>query len=794
MLFTKRSSPAEKTAIPLHDRSLPRWASRLSLIIVVSLALGAPFTFAPTQALWLMPLLLLAASGIWFSQRKGPESIEPATLATVATAPTSPSEQLVAELSQLRTMQTQLLQAKQEAEAAMMAKGEFLATMSHEIRTPLNGIIPLLDILLSSKLAPDQMDYLQTAYKSARELLRIVDDILDYSKIEAKKLDLEEVGLNLRELADGVVQLLGTSAQAKGIKLNVQIDPAVRLAARGDPVRLRQVLTNLVSNAIKFTQRGAIAIQISRRGETHTHNELLFAVKDTGIGIAPEAASRLFQPFSQADTSTTRMHGGTGLGLVICKRIVELMNGKIGVKSELGRGSVFWFQVPLLKALGDVAETRRDLNGLRILIQTSETALLRRLSGYFGAWGIHSLPTTTVAETLAQLRSTASMGERWAYDVVLIDLQNLRGNSVALLRNLMREPTLDRVRMLALVGAEEPSAELRNEPRVALLARQFAEGQLRETLQKLLGISDAHESQAALAHAQIAPPEVDILTPSRKAAPPLKAHVLLVEDNPVNAQVAQRLLSLMGVNVTVAEHGKAALERLEHQHYDAILMDCQMPIMDGYTTTRALRARESEKRLARTPIIAMTANAMAGDREKCLNSGMDDYLSKPLNRTLLEQTLRNWLPTKPEPSASSNFVIATSTAPAQETALPAPNQPTLDQEVVRDLAEIMGAEFNDLVRVYLEDTPKKLQQLEQAAQANDNAGLIAPSHSLKSTSANLGALNLSEIAKNIEHGARRGELTQPLALVIQLNAEYQRVAAAMTQLLKEGNSYNAHHH
>src|SRR5882724_7876926 len=300
------------------------WIVRVSLAIVVAVGLGAPFALPPPQAVWIAPLLLLAALGGWIGWHAyavnltETAAVAPvvAAIAPAANSSTAPATAgLLAELEKLRNVQHELLQAKQDAEAAMMSKSEFLATMSHEIRTPLNGIIPLLDILLSTKLAADQLDYLQTAYKSACELLRIVDDILDYSKIEANKLELESVGINLREVLDSVRRLMEKSAEAKGLKFSVTIEPEVRLAVRGDPVRLRQVLTNLVSNAIKFTERGGVHIQISKRSET-------------------------------------RVFGGTGLGLAICKRLVDLMGGHLGVKSEIGKGSLFWFSVPLLKALG----------------------------------------------------------------------------------------------------------------------------------------------------------------------------------------------------------------------------------------------------------------------------------------------------------------------------------------------------------------------------------------------------------------------------------------------------------
>jgi signal transduction histidine kinase/CheY-like chemotaxis protein/HPt (histidine-containing phosphotransfer) domain-containing protein len=780
------------------------WIVRMSLGIVVVVGLGAPFLLPPAQAMWMAPALIIAAIGGWIGWRAYSAAL-PAVAAPVVVVST-PAEGgtigapanagLLAELEKLRNVQRELMQAKQDAEAAMMSKSEFLATMSHEIRTPLNGIIPLLDILLSTKLAPDQKDYLETAYKSARELLRIVDDILDYSKIEAKKLELETVGINLRDMVDTVRRLMEKGAEAKGLKFSVTIEPSVRLAVRGDPVRLRQVLTNLVSNAVKFTERGSVAIHVSKRSETRTHYELLFAVKDTGLGIAPDAASKLFQAFSQADASTTRIHGGTGLGLVICKRIVDLMGGKIGVRSELGKGSMFWFSVPLLKAMGDVATGRRDLNGARALMLSSDPACMRRLSGYLGSWGVTFLQTSAAADALGKLRAAASMGESWAYDVLLVDAAAMpSASSMGLLRNIVRDPNLDRVHFLLLLSEESVPAELATEPRAAALARQYGEGELRGALLKLLGAGEHAGGAASLVTPSADAAHVQIDQPAA-AASPLTGHVLLVEDNPVNRQVAQRLLSLIGLSFVLAENGKEALEALEQRAFDAVLMDCQMPVMDGYTATRIRRQKEASGS-KRVPIIAMTANAMAGDREKCLKSGMDDYMSKPLNRALVEQTLRKWLPvgaksfisstpamdkpaTAPPAPAPRPAIAPTPAAPA-----PAARDSVLDVEIVRDLLDVMGDEFTDLVRVYLEDTPKALTALELAAARGNVEGLIAPSHSLKSTSANLGAMGLSELAKRLEHGARSGTLSGSDALIVvaEIKRNYQRVTAELNALV-----------
>ncbi|HSN00682.1 MAG TPA: ATP-binding protein [Rudaea sp.] len=793
--------------VPILQRLRPAapWIVRASLAIVIVLALGSPFALPPMQAMWIAPLLLAAALGGWLGWHvyAQPDAAEPPALPApmpvraakpVAVAAVADAD-LRAELDKLRSVQAELMQAKQAAESAMMAKSEFLATMSHEIRTPLNGIIPLLDIVLSTQLGADQRDYLQTAYKSARELLRIVDDILDYSKIEANKLELESVGLNLRELLDAVQRLMAKSAEAKGLAFNVAIEPGVRLAVRGDPTRLRQVLTNLVSNAIKFTARGSVQIHVSKRGETRTHHEILFAVKDTGVGIAPDAAAKLFQPFSQADASTTRIHGGTGLGLVICKRIVDLMHGKIGVRSEPGKGSMFWFSVPLAKALGDVAGARRDLHGARALVLCNDAALMRRLSSQMAAWGVTFQQTAAAPDALGKLRAAANMGESWAYDLLVVDSTAIPAAAAAgLLKNVVREPALNRVHCVLLTGVESASTDWTNEARAASVARDAGEGEQRAALLKLLGASEAAEKFVS-AQAQAAP-LVQI-----EAAPavthPLGGHALLVEDNPVNRQVAQRLLTLLGLSLAVAENGKEALEQLERDAFDVVLLDCQMPVMDGYTAVRILRQNESAKSSAHMPVIAMTANAMAGDREKCLRAGMDDYLSKPLNRALLEQTLRRWIPTgatsrtpSAAPAVTANAPRRPSPAPAFTTPSPpipavtAPLGTALDADVVRDLLEVMGDEFTDLVHVYLEDTPKSIALLEKAANAADNQGLIAPAHSLKSTSANLGALGLSELAKRLEHGARVGDLgNEAPTLVAELARTFTRVHAELQTLL-----------
>jgi signal transduction histidine kinase/CheY-like chemotaxis protein len=669
-LSTANTPNPDSSTVPAAS-PLPVWCGAL---LLAAGAIGA--ALVPAQALVIAlaaAVAGLALVGWGVSRLAGPPPAADAPQPVAAPAPRAAETaardaqitDMRRELDRLREAEAQLTRAKQEAEAATMAKGEFLATMSHEIRTPLNGIIPLLDILLSTRLADDQREYLNTAYSSARQLLSIVDDILDYSKIEANKLELEQVGLNIKEIVDSVTRLLAKNAESKNLKFSATIDPNVRLAMRGDPVRLRQVLTNLVSNAIKFTERGSVAIEVKKRSDTRTHSELLFTVRDTGVGMTAEQQARLFQPFTQADASTTRIHGGTGLGLVICKRIVDLMGGQIGVKSEAGRGSAFWFTVPLLKAVGDMVPARTDLHGARAMLMTTDQALLRRVSGHLSAWGVSFVQAGMPADALTKLRAAAG-SDSWAYDFLVLDWGVMKASALSLSRNVLRDSALGQLRIVAISGDDEVPGEFRGVSRFVVLGRQFGDVDLRGAMQRLLA-ADGEQAPASVdsllpglldplpvAPAPAASTGAGSSGQAVRPAPPrpvaggdaaVGGHVLLVEDNAVNRQVAQRLLSLVGVSFDIAENGRQAVERLTEGRYDAVLMDCQMPIMDGYTATRTIRKLEADgHRQGHVPIIAMTANAMVGDREKCLASGMDDYMSKPLNRALLEQTLRKWIP------------------------------------------------------------------------------------------------------------------------------------------------------
>ncbi|HET9835704.1 MAG TPA: ATP-binding protein [Rhodanobacteraceae bacterium] len=778
----------------------PRFKLLASALLASAIALAWWWLPAIPAATLSVPLVIVAA--LWWVARPAPAEdsapLERNGHSHELAAPHTRMAALEAELASLRGVQRELLAAKQAAESAMLAKSEFLATMSHEIRTPLNGILPLLDIVLGMPLQPMPRDYLVTAHKSAQELLRIVDDILDYSKVEAGKLELEKVGFNLRELTSNVQRLLDKPAEAKGLALRIVVDEDVRASVRGDPVRLRQILTNLVGNAIKFTEKGGVSVRVSRRADTATHHELLFAVRDTGIGLAPDAAARLFHPFTQADASVTRRYGGTGLGLTICKKLVELMNGKIGVRSEPGRGSVFWFSVAFEKMPGDIAGARQELGGLRTLLACG-TRQSQKILPMLAGLGLEVTHVAASAAALVRLRQVAPLGRAFAYELLVMDASSLDGDATALVRNVLRDPKLAAIRVLAVGGAAE------TDPRIAAVGRDLSDNALRNALHGLYGMPDLGRPAPLLGAGP---------TPEAANAAERQLHgvVLLVEDHPVNQQVARRLLERLGLKVELAGNGAEALEKIRQQHFNLVLMDCQMPVLDGYSATRRLREHELAASVPRLPVIAMTAHAMAGDRERCLDSGMDDYLTKPLDRTLLAETLARWLDLagtppapparivakKPEPADPAPVAVAapvsapkaaSKTAPAiAPSSTPAPEVTmtvdVLDAATLADLEDIMGDELRALVTAYLIDGDARLGAMREAADRNDATEVGKLAHSLKSASANLGAQPLATEAKGVEHDARSGTLTDLSARVAVLEQLYEATSRELRERFK----------
>ncbi|MDQ3228135.1 MAG: ATP-binding protein [Pseudomonadota bacterium] len=736
--------------------------------LALGAAAGAAIALAMEQAGWgsmrlaALVLVLLALFGviaIVLSLRR--HDIQFRARAHHAERGRAEVDALQREIRRHQELEHQLQQAKATAESVVLAKGEFLATMSHEIRTPLNGVIPMLDLLLSMSLPQNQRDLVRTAYASSQQLLRIVDDILDYSKLEANRLELESTVFNLRELIEDVTQWMRHPADIKGLRLHLHMDPAVRLPVRGDPVRLRQVLGNLIGNAVKFTERGAVTVTVKRLGENASQHLLRFEIADTGIGISEQAQKQLFTAFAQADASTTRLYGGTGLGLAICKRIVDLMGGRIGVRSEPGIGATFHFEIPLTKVQGDLVARPAEVTGARLLLLSVDEHLRRRLTMVLPNWGLRITTVDTVHEALERLRVAAQQGAPWQYSIVLADLAGLRGTAIALHRNLERQALYGDVRLVCLSSDDHIPEELR-QPGVACLPRHVGDNELRTVL---------------VASAPAATPAGGVQQNVRQGegAPARRrqwsGNLLLVEDNPVNLLVAQELLKVLGLACDSAANGEIALQKMEQARYDLVLMDCQMPVLDGYSATRRWREMEVIEGTARLPIVAMTANAMAGDRQKCLDAGMDDYLAKPVTRAQLDDCLSRWLSERgPEEMTEDRRQPADVRIDPPKESVPMLNSATLDE-----LEAVIGPGVGRIIATYLDTTPRLITQMKSAAEVPDLPLLRELAHSLKSSSGNLGAELLSEAAKRIELDARQETLERPAAAVAVVVTEFERV-------------------
>ena len=667
-----------------------------------------------------------------------------------------------------------LVQAKEIAESANRGKSEFLANMSHEIRTPMNGVLGMAELLQETELSPVQSKFAKTIQGSGETLLAIINDILDFSKIEAGKLQFENIPFDLQFLIEDVAQMLATRAHAKGLELAVYITEDTCLSLKGDPTRLRQVLTNLVGNATKFTERGEVVVRVSTiKAEGHLVT-LQISVLDTGIGIHPEVRKRIFNPFSQADGSTTRKYGGTGLGLTISSELVAGMGGTLMCESEPGEGSTFFFTVPLERVPEDERTRHQpdstELAGVRVLIVDDNATNREILEYQTASWSMISESVSSGLAGLEKMRSAVKNG--CPFDLVILDMQMPDMDGLEVAQKIKADAVIADVKMIMLtsIGLHgDVSQETQQSGIAAYLTKPVRKSDLHSSLLMIIG-KEKGDIQLHLSRKHFITKDV------RK----LKMSVLVAEDNPINQEVIIFMLQKIGCDVDIATNGQEALEAVTENLYDIILMDCQMPKMDGYEATAAIRNLEEQEDLRqKTPIIALTANALEGDREKCLTAGMDDYISKPCKIEEIQTMLETWCDGPPSVGTKHQF----SEKNADEKVKTAEHSSLIEQGVLNALRDLQMEGQPDIleriITAYCKSSDLLVAGLREAFNMDDLTALQNSAHSLKSGSANVGALNLSELSKELEIGCRQNTLENAANLVSSIELEYIRVKDAL---------------
>ena len=706
---------------------------------------------------------------------------------------------LVRDITQERNTQLALSAALEDARQASQSKSQFLANMSHEIRTPMNGVLGMAELLLGTELDDRQRRFIESLYRSGESLLDIINDILDFSKIEAGKLELECIDFDLRTLIEDLIELLAPRAHQKRIELAYKLAPGLPATVRGDPTRLRQVLINIIGNAIKFTERGEVVLTVeplagdtpAAEGAAAAPATLVrFVIRDTGIGMRQEAVERLFSVFMQADQSSSRRYGGTGLGLAICRQLTELMGGSITASSHIGEGSVFQVELPLRHGDSSAVAVRpipaESIAGKRVLVAEDNPTNRRILHEQLRALDMDCALSENGRQALQMLRIAARSAS--PFDVAVVDMKMPIMDGMALSEQVRADPALAglRIVMLTSITGRDEARRAQAIGVDAYLSKPVRQQELIATLSMVLGS---------------APEELTPHQASSRLTGLAGRRILVVEDNPVNQEVVTAMLAAFGCESRLAEDGLVALGLLEREDFDVVLMDCQMPTMDGFEAMRRLRdpayRQHDLARARRTPVIALTANALSGDAERCRLAGFSDYLAKPFRQQDLGEILLLWaqardqglaaaLPPPPAPPAPAHLPLAPEVPAAVAPGIDLAPEPILDERVLKDILAMERNGARDLLRrlvtTYAQSSATLIEAAEQAFERQDAAAVAQALHTLKSSSANLGAVRFSRACGQIEALARQDTLAPAVPLWHAVRAVYGDVVAALLAL------------